>query len=69
MILMLKFCSGYIIIFAGCPLIWTSTLQTEIALCSTDMERIALCTAAREILSLMTIFKGSKEQCMHNRWC
>jgi len=34
--------SGYVILYAGCPLIWASKLQTEIALSSTEAEYIAL---------------------------
>ncbi len=45
--------TGYVIMFAGCPLIWTSKLQTEIALSSTEAEYIALSTATREIIPLL----------------
>jgi hypothetical protein len=43
--------TGYVIMFAGCPLVWASKLQTEIALSSTKVEYIALSTATREIVS------------------
>ncbi len=35
--------TGYIIMYAGCPITWTSKLQTEIALSTTEAEYIALC--------------------------
>jgi hypothetical protein len=34
--------TGYIILYAGCPIIWASKLQTEVALSSTEVEYIAL---------------------------
>ncbi len=49
--------TGYVIMFAGCPLIWASKLQTEIALSSTEAEYIALSTATREIIPLMDFLK------------
>lgn len=35
---MAKSRTGYLIMFAGCPLIWSSKLQTDIALSSTQVE-------------------------------
>ena len=34
--------TGYVIMYAGCPLTWCSKLQTEIALSTTEAEYIAL---------------------------
>ena len=34
--------TGYIILYAGCPIIWCSKLQTEIPLSTTESEYIAL---------------------------
>ena len=31
-------CTGYIIYYAGCPLIWSSKLQTKIALSTAEAE-------------------------------
>ncbi len=49
--------TGYIIQFAGYPVIWTSRIQTEIALSVTEAEYIALSSAAREILPLISLAK------------
>jgi hypothetical protein len=45
--------TGFVIMFAGYPLIWSSKLQTEIALSSTKAEYIALLTATREVIHLV----------------
>ena len=49
--------SAFIITFAGCPLIWTSKLQTEIALSSAEAEFICLSQALREVIPLIEFFK------------
>ena len=35
-------CTGYMIMYAGCPLIWGSKLQSEIALSTAEAKYIAL---------------------------
>ena len=45
--------TGYVLMFAGCPLLWCSKLQTEIALSTTEAEYIALSQAMREVIPLM----------------
>jgi hypothetical protein len=52
--------TGYVIMFAGCPLIWSSKLQTEIALSPTEAEFIALSTAMREIIHLIDFLREAK---------
>jgi hypothetical protein len=49
--------TGYVIMYAGCPLIWCSKLQTEIALSTTEAEYIALSQAMREVIPLMELLK------------
>jgi hypothetical protein len=49
--------TGYIIRFAGCPIVWGSKLQTHIALSSTEAEYIAISTAMREIIPLMALIE------------
>jgi histone deacetylase 1/2 len=52
--------TGYVIMFAGCPLTLASKLQTEIALSSTEAEYIALSTATRELIPLIEFLKEAK---------
>eukprot|EP00957_Ditylum_brightwellii_P060920 4624134-Ditylum_brightwellii.AAC.1 len=40
---------GCIVFYAGCPVLWSSKLQTEIALSTAETEYIALSTAMREV--------------------
>ena len=49
--------TGYVIQFMGCPILWVSKLQTEIALSTTEAEYIALSQAMREVIPLMTIIE------------
>eukprot|EP00957_Ditylum_brightwellii_P102075 7780494-Ditylum_brightwellii.AAC.1 len=42
--------TGYIIFYAGCPVLWSSRLQTEIALPTAEAEYIVLSTAMREVI-------------------
>ena len=43
---------GYVITYAGCPVLWCSNLQTEIALSATEEEYIALGQAIHEVIPL-----------------
>ena len=51
---------GYIIRYKGCPVVWKSQLQTEIALSSTESEYTGLSYALREAIPLMEILKEMK---------
>ena len=42
--------TGYIIKYAGCPIIWASKMQTTIAMSTTEAEYMALSTAMREVI-------------------
>ena len=44
--------TGYIMLLGGCPLIWSSKLQFEIALSTMKAEYIALSTALRDLIPL-----------------
>ena len=48
---------GYIIMYAGCPLLWKSQLQTKIALSSTKSEYTGLSYALREAIPIMELLK------------
>ena len=52
---------GYINLYYGCPLIWKSQVQTEIALSSTDSEYTRLSYALREAIPLMSLLDELKE--------
>ncbi len=49
--------TGFIIKYAGCPLMWQSKLQTEIALSTTEAEYIALSYAMRSLLPVQALFQ------------
>ena len=53
---------GYIILYYGCPLIWKSQLQTEIALSSTESEYTRLSYVLREAIPLLSLLDELKEQ-------
>ena len=45
--------TGYVIMFANCPILWVSKLQTEVALSTTEAEYIALSQAMRDVIPFM----------------
>jgi hypothetical protein len=53
--------TGYVIMYAGCPLTWCSKLQTEIALSTTEAEYIALSQSLREVIPLIQLLKEVNE--------
>lgn len=53
--------TGFVIMFAGCPIIWISRLQTEIALSTTEAEYIALSESLRHVIPLMNLM----DECNH----
>ena len=56
--------TGYVIMYAGCPIVWSSRLQTEIALSTAEAEYIALSTALRQVIPMMHIL--SEISCVFN---
>ena len=54
--------TGFIIEYAGCPLIWASKMQTLIALSSSEAEYIALSTSLREAIPLMELLHKIRDQ-------
>ena len=49
--------TGFVIMYAGCPITWQSKLQTEIALSTTESEYIALSTAMREVIPFLNLLQ------------
>jgi hypothetical protein len=49
--------TGYVITFMGCPLLWASKLQTQIALSTMEAEYIALSTAMRDLIAIREVLK------------
>ena len=47
--------TGYVVMYANCPIIWCSKLQTEIALSTTESEYIALSQALRDVIPLIRL--------------
>ena len=54
--------TAYIIMYGGCPIVWASKMQTDIALSTTESEYSALSEAAREVLWLMGLMTEVKER-------
>jgi hypothetical protein len=52
---------GYIIFYAGCPVLWKSQLQTEIALSTTESEYTGLSYALRDAIPVMELLKEMKK--------
>ena len=52
--------TGFVIMYAGCPILWASKLQTLIALSTTEAEYIALSTALREVIAIMNLLNEVK---------
>ena len=55
-----KSCSGWVITYAGSPVMWSSKMQTLTALSMTEAEYIALLTALR--CDLIPMIELSKEK-------
>jgi hypothetical protein len=51
----------YIIKYAGCPMHWSSKMQNEIALSTTEAEYIALSQAMREVLPIIWLMEEAKQ--------
>jgi hypothetical protein len=47
--------TGFVINFAGCPVVWASKMQTEIALSTTEAEYIALSAAMRDVIPVCAL--------------
>ncbi len=47
--------TGYVICISDCPVLWTSKLQSEIALLTTEAEYVALSSSCRDLFPLIGI--------------
>jgi Reverse transcriptase (RNA-dependent DNA polymerase)/GAG-pre-integrase domain len=54
--------TGYVIMYGGCPMVWASKLQREVALSTTEAEYNALSESLREVISTMQLLKETKEK-------
>ena len=52
-----KLRSGYVLTLGGCPLLWTSKLQTEVALSTLEAEYICLSQAMQELIPMQGLLK------------
>ena len=53
--------TSFIATFAGCPIFWTSKLQTTIALSTMEAEYVILSTALHDIIPMIGVMKEMKE--------
>ena len=49
--------TGFVLLFMGCPLLWVSKLQTQIALSTMESEYIALSHSMRELIGVRQVLK------------
>ena len=54
--------TGFVIMFAGIPLVWSSKLQTEVTLSSTEAEMVALSAATRECIFLLRLIEEARKK-------
>jgi hypothetical protein len=54
--------TAYIVMYAGCPIIWASKMQTDIALLTTESEYSALFEATQEVLWLMGLMTEARDR-------
>ena len=47
--------TGFVIYYLGCPVVWLSKMQTEIALSTTEVEYIALSQATRGVIPMQNL--------------
>ena len=47
--------TGYVITFAGCPVLWVSTLQKEMTLSTMESEHIALSTSCKDLFPILDL--------------
>jgi hypothetical protein len=58
--------TGYIVYFSACPIVWTSKLQTQIALSTTEAEYISLSQSLRESIPLIQLVREVNDKNITN---
>ena len=56
-----KSCSGYVILFQGCPTLWVSKMQTQCVLFTMESEYLALSQSMRDLIPLQEVLKEINE--------
>ena len=54
--------TGFVILYAGCPIIWASKMQQLIALRTTEAEYIALSSALHDVIHVMHLLEDLHDQ-------
>ena len=54
--------TGYVIMFAGCPIMWSSKMQPLIALSKTEASYIALSSSLHEVISINNLLSELQSQ-------
>jgi hypothetical protein len=57
---MAKSRSGWIVFYAGCPVIWASKLQSQVAMSTTEAEYITMSQSLRDVLPIMFLVNKIK---------
>lgn len=53
-----KYRTGYFIAFATCPVLWSSKMQTEVTLSTTEAEYITLSQSTQELIHICDLLQG-----------
>jgi hypothetical protein len=53
--------TGFVVMYANCPTIWSSKLQTEFTLSATEAEYVALSQSLREVVPTLELLSELKE--------
>jgi hypothetical protein len=51
---------GFVVMYAGCPIMWGSKLQTQYMLSTTESKYLALSTALCQVIPMMAIVRESQ---------
>ena len=54
--------SGFVIMNAGCPIIWASKMQTFVSLSNTEAEYIMLSSSLRKVISVLNLLNELKSE-------